>query len=795
MESTAANACRIAKSGRGNYRSRFVNATVQDLLKTHRSRQDDSTSWLTASRFAAILAGLIAVYFWEVALGSHTFFYRDYSLFGYPNADFLSSSISLGALPLWNPASHCGIPFLAQWNTLTCYPPALLASALPLPWSLGYFCLLHLMAAGMTMRALALRWTGNELAAAVAGLAYAFNGMSLNCMMWPNFMAALAWAPLVLLTAPEAWRAGGRRLVWAALSGALQMLSGCPEIILLTWVSVAPLFINDFVSTREERKRMALNLAGLLALVTGLAAIQLFPFLQLLVHSQRDSGYGEGHWPMPLLGILNFFVPLFRCTPGTLGGVYSQYDQQFTSSYYLGIGIVLLAATAVFHLRDRRVRILGFASLLFIVMAWGDAGGLHLAVRKIFPPIGFARYPVKFLFGAAMLIPILAAFGFKRLWSRGRRDTNEPASERTLLLGVATIVAIAVVISMVAPDRKEDWLVTLKSGISRLFLLAAFLLAIPYAARIQKSTARIAAQCGLLALLALDLATHAPRQNPTVITWAYSSEAAPRDLIPPEGYRAMLAPTHRAVLNQIANPDHLGFCLGQRHALSHNWNLVEGIPKIDGFCSLQLRKQYAVWKVLYEGEAPPPEGLLDFLGASQISDPVSLFKWAARANALPLVTAGQSPVMVNNENEALGRLASPDFNPREIVLLNSEDRAEVTDVQSHAARIESVARPSAQALKIEVNATEPSMIVIAQSHYAPWKATINGSSAPILPANHAFQAVKVPAGRSTVRLEYRDTAFHLGAVVSFLTFAACAAILWRVRRRSSATASNHASEN
>jgi uncharacterized membrane protein YfhO len=48
-------------------------------------------------------------------------------------------------------------------------------------------------------------------------------------------------------------------------------------------------------------------------------------------------------------------------------------------------------------------------------------------------------------------------------------------------------------------------------------------------------------------------------------------------------------------------------------------------------------------------------------------------------------------------------------------------------------------------------------------------------------ANHAFQAVEIPAGRHHVSLLYEDKFFRCGAVVSFLSAIAWG-VLW-VRRR------------
>ena len=74
---------------------------------------------MTPGRFALLLGLLIVATFPGVLLGGTTFIIRDFGLFGYPLAYFHRQSFWRGELPLWNPLSHCGLPFLAQWNTLT----------------------------------------------------------------------------------------------------------------------------------------------------------------------------------------------------------------------------------------------------------------------------------------------------------------------------------------------------------------------------------------------------------------------------------------------------------------------------------------------------------------------------------------------------------------------------------------------------------------------------------------------------------------------------------------------------
>src|SRR5678815_1508541 len=160
--------------------------------------------------FAIGLVLLVLVSFPDILLGWQSFFTRDFSNFGYPLAFYVRQSYRAGEIPLWDPYNFAGIPFLAQWNTLCLYPPSLLYVLLPLPWSLNFFNLAHLYLGGLGMFCLARRWLRDGLAASVAGVGYAFGGVAVSALMWPNNIAALGWLPFVLLAGEKAAQQGGR---------------------------------------------------------------------------------------------------------------------------------------------------------------------------------------------------------------------------------------------------------------------------------------------------------------------------------------------------------------------------------------------------------------------------------------------------------------------------------------------------------------------------------------------------------------------------------------------------------
>ena len=65
--------------------------------------------------FGLLVLALLFVTFPKVMLGLHSFVYRDYGVLGYPFVHYFHESFWRGELPLWNPYSSCGAPFLAQW--------------------------------------------------------------------------------------------------------------------------------------------------------------------------------------------------------------------------------------------------------------------------------------------------------------------------------------------------------------------------------------------------------------------------------------------------------------------------------------------------------------------------------------------------------------------------------------------------------------------------------------------------------------------------------------------------------
>ncbi len=756
--------------------------------ETPTSSVDSSASveaWFSPLRFSCILAAFIFAFFPGVLLGLESFFYRDYGVLGYPFIYFHHESFWRGELPLWNPLSNCGAPFLAQWGTLALYPPALIYLVLPLPWSLGVFCLGHLFLGGLGMYFLAHRWVDNRFAASVAGLAFAFNGVVLSSLMWPNYSVALGWMPWMILLVEQGWREGKRRLLLASVVAALQMLSGVPEFILLTWLLLLFMLAGQLLTGSVPRTKACSRFLLMILLVAGLTAVQLLPFLDLLAHSQRTPGFAAEKWAMPGWGWANLLVPMFHYAQ-TPQGAFFQQGQQFLTSYYPGNGVLLLALLATWQLRQRRVYFLVVITLLGLVLALGENGPFLHWLKQLVPALSAIRYPVKYVVLTAIAIPLLAAFGMR--WTQSlpaslrAREWRPPLSLWLILL---TLIAVILWLGRTQPLYYDQAELTEKNAAVRVGFLTATLAFIFWGTRLVQSRHKLFCCLGILILFGLDGLTHLPQLNPVISANAFQPGLAQQSLkLQPQPSigttRVMISPAaDKLLLNKSLKEFEPDF-LGKRLGLWSNLNLLEGFPKVNGSSTLQLKEQAEIQSLLYASPTNDLPRLADFLAVSHVTTPDALIEWTARTTQMPLITGGQRPIFADT-NATIHALLEPTFDPRQVVYLPPEAKPFVTATNTSNVKILSQDF-RANRIELTVEVDQPALLVVAQSFYNPWRAYVDGKPVPLWRANHAFQALEIPAASHRVKLVYEDRRFQLGALISGATLTGCLLAWFRKRK-------------
>lgn len=735
-----------------------------------------SQHW-SGARFALLLGILIAATFPEILFGLATFYVQDYGAFGYPHAFFHRSCFWQGEWPLWNPYNNCGIPFLAQWSTLTFYPLSLFYLLLPMPWSLGVFSLLHMFMGGLGMYHLVRSWTERGLPASVAGITYAMNGMMFSQCMWPHAAVVLGWLPWVVLTTERAALQGGTAIVIAGVLGALQLLGGLPEYLIMTWGIICSLVVLRTMDGAVRPLAAITRMTGVIAMVAGLTAFQTLPFVDLFLHSSRSAGTGDPIWAMPGTGWANLLVPLFNCYQTDDGG-FHQLNQWYISSYYLGIVTLLLGLAGVILVRTRLVRWLGCLTLLGLVLALGDDGHVYLWLRQHLPVLNIARYPVKFMFLALFCLPILAGHGIARC------TDSMPDIKRTLplLAGILTLLIAALLIfDSHNPLPWEDWHDTLWNGLARVLILMFGTWIVMRLAR--KPVDGRQWVYGLALCLALwgDIVTHSPGIIPTVPLSVYapgSTKPTTTTEPPRPGHSRLLISSEAG-----GRLHHGGIATNpvERYLITRlgefaECNLLDAVPKVDGFNTLQPRDESAIEDWMEDPVTHQPTALADFAAVSLVTKPGTLFTWSERTNAMPMVFSGQR-VEFASDVAIQSRIRRDDFDPRRVVMLPST-LSNIVTATTGATAVITLGAVTMNEVNFHTTAGNSAIVTIAQTYYHHWRATVDGVRIPIWKANYAFQAIEVPSGGHDIQLTYVDTMFRSGIALSLLTVL-LAIVYWR----------------
>jgi hypothetical protein len=137
--------------------------------------------------------------------------------------------------------------------------------------------------------------------------------------------------------------------------------------------------------------------------------------------------------------------------------------------------------------------------------------------------------------------------------------------------------------------------------------------------------------------------------------------------------------------------------------------------------------------------------------------------------------------VVSDPARLLDLLAWPAFDPRQAALVEEPPQDGFLGTPSGTGTAE-ILRDDSEALEIAVDAAAPGFLFLSDQDYPGWHATVNGTEVPILRANYAFRAVRVPAGKSNVHFTYRPASVRLGALVSLASWALVALVYARSRK-------------
>ncbi len=720
-----------------------------------------------------------------------------------PWAEVTHRTYSDGEIPLWNPYQAAGAPHAANMQSAV-FDPLLLAVNLhptPLIWDLSIVGAFVLGAAATYLfgRILGLR----VVPAVVSSAAFSLSGWF---FLYSNdhFSRSYIFLPLLFLLVELALRS---RRLWpvfglgVAIAG--NIFLGMPEASLFVIGGAAAYAAVRLV---QQRKKMPIWLSlvrlgggGLLGVLLASPLVLLFLQYESLSFNVHKPEFGRGSASDPQWAILNWIVPFFTS---------EGYSQVIRSWFGAAVGISALVAVSgskeTKRLHAWLFLVLG-AFLLAKVYHLGVPGSVgRLPLAKLVDFRVFAAPVVSFVFA------VLAGIGVQVLWSHDLRlrrfltfltaalvllagfsltsnrwsvITGSPSDRAGALWGRAAFFAVLAVTAVVlAPRFGRRWAALLLAGVivAELFALAPFYI---YARRADPYLTP-----GWMAFVRTAQEAEPYSRVFAIDAKLYPNTAGAVGLQDIRALDALYVERYWRYVRTFIQPDLFDRFTGNDATPAR----LQGNPMFD---ALGVRAVLS-----HQDLASVPE--LRFVGRDGNT------RVYEKTNAYPRAWVLHDVRVVDGEDHAFefleararrtdGAFIVNTFDPRReavvehhgkttdrTLLALQHGRTECNAGNRDRARIEDYA---ADSVTLRVEAACAGLLVLPDTYFPGWRATVNARDQTIYATDGAFRGVTVPKGPSRVEFRYEPRAFSAGIVLAVAALVAFVVIwvasAWRRRRR------------
>jgi hypothetical protein len=677
--------------------------------------------------------------------------FRDQGDFFYPLKLYTAARLRAGQVPLWNPLSGAGEPWLANGQSGVFYPPTLFFLLPSAALAGGLFLLFHYGLAAWGARRFLKVENVSDSGALLGAAAYAGSGFAASLSVYWNHFGAWAYVPAIAEIARAGFPKRSSVLGFAVLVG-LQAMAGSPEVSMATVVLAGALAWSPRAEFPEPpaplpRPARLRRLAAGLALGLALAAWVVVPLAELAVRSDRRQALPAAERDVGAVALADV---------GTMAGfTRASFGGAYLATLFLP-PFVLVAAAAAFaeeHRRRLALVLAVFAAAGVVLAAHGPPG---LWLRSL-PPLDRIRYPAKALVWTSFGVAMLAGLGLDALrFAPGR-------SRVRALYGLAAVAALAA--AALAPLALAA---RLSSGVgaAALGLLALGLGTRPRVGAVLGS----AAAAGLVAALALELRALPTFAAETALTRCPEpvqalARVAGRVVTPPMG----------ALWGWVLRDGRFDAALlaRQREALLGYTNLTCGVATVRTAAPLPTAAAATIAAAIGPAEDALPAGAAGarvlwtpFPPARLPSRQVGDFFRAPLAPYRPRLSYLRGYAVEPSTERAWNRIAAGSVDVTRQVLLDRRPDPDPGAGDERPMLLARLAEDLPERVVAEVTANYGGLLILADLDYPGWIAEENGKRLPILRADGFFRAVALAAGTHRVVFRYRPLSFYAGLAIS-----------------------------
>jgi hypothetical protein len=719
----------------------------------------------------ALLLLICAGFYWKLTLTSQYTWLdgSDMAVMDAPRLQFMATEFHRHHFPLWDPYHWMGQPFLGQFTGLACptnwllaFAPMTKAGKLTQGSFNWYFVLIRYLGAlfcYLLCRDLKL----SRAASILAGCVFVFGGL-IGSTDWPEVINGLTWAPLVFLFLLRAQR-GERPWPSAALSGmflGIAWLAGHHELPIYLSVAAGGVWLAAMMEARRQWWRVA-RLAAVAYLFTFLTgAFQTLPGYEFGRHAVRWAGVELPlHFNQPVPYLVHAEYSNFPTA--ILGIAFSGFVRHVDP--FIGVVALALAVTGVVLVwRKREVRVFALVALFALLFSMAVYNVFHGLLYAVLPVFGKARLPARILGVFSFAVAPLVAYGLDQL-----REAADSLWVRRLV----RVLAIAgglyfVAIFLIALGGHYDPIPY--KGASALYALLA-------AAALEAARRRaIAVGLALLAVSAL-----------VVAELGNSGLDFPNSYDKNRGANARVLTQNRdiaAFLRKQPGPVRANYNDQQLRINFGDW---EGIDTAGGFTAAVTENIIAQERHLKRGsdllainywigrESNLPNQQPVFEGETGL-------KVFRNPDAFPRTWSAHEARAFPNRNYIIPAIQDPAIDLRRTVLLTGK----APQLQTCDPTADQVRYLGASVNRVTLSARLGcrGIVVLADTWFPGWRATVDGKSVPILEVYGAIRGVVVEGGTHRIEFRYLPATAVVGGILSLLgMLGAIGMAVWPRRRQ------------
>lgn len=718
---------------------------------------------------AVIVLG-VGLIFRDIIL-QHAFLWDDFLYFIYPIRNFAAVSLSQGELPLWNPYTFSGMPFLADIQSGIFYIPNLLMTLFVSNNQLHFYwvellTIVHYIIGGVCMYYLARNFGLQRISSLVAGLLYPLSGFMLVHSIHLVHICQMAWFPLVLLLFRKAiLERSVQHMIYGGLVLGLAALVGFPQVTLHIFFFLLLYFLFEFTfGCRENGLKqawtMSLYAAGSIVISVGVMAIQFLPTLEIIPLSVRaDISYEA-----TIIGSVQWKQFLTLLVPNYFGATHQHditfwltknYWEYWETAMYLGLFPLTLVVLALSLLKKNRyIAFLAGVALFGLLFAMGDNFFIYPFFYTYIPGFDKFRVPGRLNLYVVFAAALLSAFSLEHIFSQAFQQTKHFRKLPLFILVTAGVVFLVGQLELFQPASNTpqyEAIHAIASSETTKSVVLLLILAGLFFIFVQKMFSTSLLVAAFLVFHVVDINLFGLKYiNGVVNPQEYFGRTARLiDFIKEDGKDEYFRVNSRQ---------------GGTLLLDRNQGMIDRVFMMEGFGALVLQRM-----------SPPRkewDEVCDMLNAKyriKIDEQRRTANLATATTYVPRAYMVYQTRVVEGEENVKAFLESNNFDFRTMAVFEEPVDFSLSDTTYSTDWSAKITSYKLNSISLEVETPKDGILMLSEIYCPGWTAYVDGVKGQLYRANWSLRAVPVLAGKHVVEVRYEPESFYRGMWITLAT--------------------------